>query len=291
MALAWYVGGVTPTQKSVLVALADHADEKGEHVYPGVKRLCKKTSCAERTVRRALADLRDMGLITAVREAAYHHTTEYRLDLPEMQARQDRPAADAPHDLPESPQGVPESPLRGARAAPKPSYNHQEPAEREERARATPNRFWQLPESLNNAPFVKVWARWLQYIDERTIDFTETQAELTLEDLSRVETAVATDSVRTSIRKGWRNIYLPENGSGSPDVSAVTEWESVLSLSSQGKLASLPMGPTRDAVLSVGADRINSMTANQRPFVYKDFRVAYEQATAKSQQQRASAGT
>lgn len=123
MGLAWYVKGLTPAQKAVLVALADHAHDDGTNVYPGVKRLCIKTSLAERTVRRALSDLRSKGIIRIVKRAKFHSTTEYRLDLPEMQALQERPVFLADEDLPESPQGVPESVLRPARDAPKPSVN------------------------------------------------------------------------------------------------------------------------------------------------------------------------
>ena len=128
MGLAWYVGGLTAAQKVVLLALADHANDEGRHIYPGVARLTKKTSCGERTVRRALKSLRDAGVIKMVREATHHSPREYRIDVPEMQARQDTPARAAPHDLPESPPGVPESPNRTARAAPNPSSNHHEPS-------------------------------------------------------------------------------------------------------------------------------------------------------------------
>lgn len=136
MDLAFYVSGLSPAQKAVLVALADHASNDGRKVFPAVDRLQKKTSYAERTVRRALSDLRDMGLIHVVREAKYHRPTEYALDLPEMQSRQDRPARDAPHDLPESPPDLPESAERPARDAPKPPYNPQEPPEGKYNGRA-----------------------------------------------------------------------------------------------------------------------------------------------------------
>jgi hypothetical protein len=131
MALAWYVDDLTPAQKAVLVALADHADDEGNRVYPSVQRIGIKTSYAERTVRRALADLRNIGLVHIVKEATHHAPTEYRLDLPQMQVMQYRPATNAGHGVPENTAGVPESANRPATNAPKPSYNHQkEPSER-----------------------------------------------------------------------------------------------------------------------------------------------------------------
>lgn len=133
MNLAFYVGGLSPAQKAVLVALANYASPDGGQAFPSVERMVFMTSYAERTVRRALKDLRGMGLIKVDRESKYHSTTEYRLDLSQMQALQDRPARDAPHDLPENTEDLPESANRPARDAPNPSYNqnnnrHNEPS-------------------------------------------------------------------------------------------------------------------------------------------------------------------
>jgi len=52
-----------PSAKAVLVALADHADERGI-CWPSVARLCRFTSLAERTVRAALHRLVDAGAIS-----------------------------------------------------------------------------------------------------------------------------------------------------------------------------------------------------------------------------------
>lgn len=148
MDLAFYVKGLTPPQKSVLVALADHAHDDGSSVYPSVARLVLKTSFAERTIRRALADLQQKELIHEVKPAVYHFPTEFRLNVALMKSLQEKPKevlkkhlsglADLPDrqvspetDLPERQEGVPESPedlperqRRPARAAPKPSFNH-----------------------------------------------------------------------------------------------------------------------------------------------------------------------
>jgi hypothetical protein len=117
MRLAWRVADLTPAQKVVLLALADHADAEGGHVYPSVARLVVKTSCGERTVRRALGQLREAKIIQVVQAASHHRSTEYRLDVARMKARQ---------------VDLPERHSRPARAAPYPSYNHQDPSEREE---------------------------------------------------------------------------------------------------------------------------------------------------------------
>lgn len=128
MSLAWYVDGLTPAQKAVLVALADHANDDGRHVYPGAKRIAIKTSYTTRTVRRALADLREMGLITVARESSHHRPTEYEIDLTECRARQARPDTESGHDLTEDPGDLTEDPERPDRGSGKPSVNHQEPS-------------------------------------------------------------------------------------------------------------------------------------------------------------------
>lgn len=52
----------TATEVLVLIALSDYADESG-WAYPRVKTLMRRTRLAERTVRQALYNLRDKGVI------------------------------------------------------------------------------------------------------------------------------------------------------------------------------------------------------------------------------------
>ena len=99
MGLCWYTKGLTPAQKVVLVALADHGEDDGSRVFPGVERLTFKTSLSERTVRRVLSDLRGKGLLIVIKDSTFHNTTEYRIDLSELQVLQERPARDAIQDL------------------------------------------------------------------------------------------------------------------------------------------------------------------------------------------------
>lgn len=57
VALAWAFSRapmIPPTDRSVLIALADHADADGVGAFPSVERICRWTSFSERTVRSAL---------------------------------------------------------------------------------------------------------------------------------------------------------------------------------------------------------------------------------------------
>lgn len=71
---------IKPTEKLVLLALADHANPSRTHpdVYPSVGHLAEKTGYGERTVRRALAGLVAQKVIAVV--GKYRgKTTIYRL--------------------------------------------------------------------------------------------------------------------------------------------------------------------------------------------------------------------
>jgi hypothetical protein len=53
----------SPTQKLVLIALANHASPDGTGAFPSVERICRYTCLSERTVRATLGALVELGLI------------------------------------------------------------------------------------------------------------------------------------------------------------------------------------------------------------------------------------
>ena len=84
----------------VLLAMADHANDQGESVYPSVARLAWKTGCSERHVQRAMTYLREKGILIKVAEPRYHRPTEYKIDM----SRASRKQAFAPQGVtPRSP--------------------------------------------------------------------------------------------------------------------------------------------------------------------------------------------
>lgn len=64
-AWAWSVRGTGPTPKLVLAALADQADDDG-WCWPSQAVIAERCEMGERTVRRHIATLRDLGLLTPV---------------------------------------------------------------------------------------------------------------------------------------------------------------------------------------------------------------------------------
>lgn len=70
----------------VAVTLAGFGNADGTKVFPGVKLLAKCTKRGERTVKRALARLRELELLTLVASGSRHglgRADEYRLTYPE----------------------------------------------------------------------------------------------------------------------------------------------------------------------------------------------------------------
>ena len=74
---------LTPSQKLVAIALADHCHDDGSEARPSQDLLIQKTGLSERTVRNTLRDLVDAGVVVVDRPAAQHRPNCYRFPIPE----------------------------------------------------------------------------------------------------------------------------------------------------------------------------------------------------------------
>ena len=63
MTIAWGIEGLDPTQKLVLLKLADNANETDYVAFPSISTIAKQAGCSTRTVQRHLANLEQRGLI------------------------------------------------------------------------------------------------------------------------------------------------------------------------------------------------------------------------------------
>lgn len=61
---------IPPTVKHVALTLSTYGDTDGTHIYPSVALLARTTCLGERTVRRSLDELRELGLIERVRRGS-----------------------------------------------------------------------------------------------------------------------------------------------------------------------------------------------------------------------------
>lgn len=77
---------VAPNVKFTAQTLASYGDRDGTRIRPGNKRLAAVTGYEERTIVRALTQLRILGLIEVSRRGGGRHgkgrATEYRLTIP-----------------------------------------------------------------------------------------------------------------------------------------------------------------------------------------------------------------
>lgn len=130
-AMAWAFGvqGVTSTQKLVLLALADHANEHGE-CWPGLTKLGAKCCLTRRSAYRTLGELRDLGLVAVIQDGTRAgETNRYRLNLAWGQkvprdGKTLGTKSPQPRDR-KSPEVGTQSPKGRDCASPKPSMNHQ----------------------------------------------------------------------------------------------------------------------------------------------------------------------
>jgi biotin operon repressor len=121
--------GLTPTEKLVLLKLADNANDDGL-CWPSREHIVRHTGCSEATVKRTLRSLKRKGFIDVepqIREGGLQGVNLYRLNL-------------SPWGVTVSPQGGHSDPARGVTVSPG-TVNNQTPRESHARGRARDARF------------------------------------------------------------------------------------------------------------------------------------------------------
>ena len=74
---------LTPTQKLVAIALADHCHDDGSEARPSQALLCLKTGLSERTVRSTLSSLVSAGVLRLERRSGAHRPNVYYFPIPD----------------------------------------------------------------------------------------------------------------------------------------------------------------------------------------------------------------
>lgn len=98
---------LTPAQKLVLLALADHAYDDGSSCRPGLDWIAAKVGYSLRQVRRHMAELKRAGLVREVTPPRRHRPAEYALRFPQFphlrKSREDTGDRMGGHPRPPSP--------------------------------------------------------------------------------------------------------------------------------------------------------------------------------------------
>ncbi|WP_185802962.1 helix-turn-helix domain-containing protein [Pontivivens nitratireducens] len=128
MSRIWESGGLKPTEKLILLSLADHANDDGV-CYPSLARLVAKTGLSERGAQSTIKNLEERGWLQIERNAGPRGCNVFTVLTPELDAeppqevrprRRCTPAGGAPNPR----RRCTPTPAGGA---PEPSFNHQEP--------------------------------------------------------------------------------------------------------------------------------------------------------------------
>lgn len=180
---------VTPTQKLVLLALCDCANDQGE-CYPSVPHLEEKTSLSERSVQGAVRDLEVCGVLR--RHMRSGRATVYRLTPAAYAPPQQLPPA-APAPTPAAVAPPPPQHLHHTPAAPAPR-TIKEPSVEPSLKRKSPARAPDLPRPDGVAE--QVWVDWLTLRKAKRAPVTQTvidgaigeaaKADMPLEDFLRL---------------------------------------------------------------------------------------------------------
>jgi hypothetical protein len=122
MALCWPLE-IAPTAKSVLISLADNANDAGV-CWPSIPTICKRTCFSERAVHRAIRDLEVAGLLVADRGDGRHTRYTITASQPPQHVRprtSDAPADAAvePPQQRQSPPQIRQEPPQQVRSNPK----------------------------------------------------------------------------------------------------------------------------------------------------------------------------
>lgn len=119
---AIFDGDLPPTDRLVMLALADHANDDG-FCYPSVGRLTKRTGLGERTVQKAIQRLAELGALEVRKNGGPKGVNIYIITVAPPQQRHPRSSGTpAAKDVNPRSSGTPTP----AAAAPETSLNHKE---------------------------------------------------------------------------------------------------------------------------------------------------------------------
>jgi hypothetical protein len=228
----WYVSTVEGSDRLVLLALADFADEDG-NCFGSWGKLCQKTRLCRATVANSLKRLRDAGHLVMVekghRKLAGDGAEASIWKIPgvcEMGLKL-RPVQDI------DPSGLNAGPKwskRWTQVVQDLDPNIKKHKEQEERSADAPAAATALPSppsppvsvprpkppkfdpatlSLpHGAGLANAWSEFAQHRREIKAPLTPTAAQRIVADLAAVNEAAAVEALRKSVKHGWRGVFL-----------------------------------------------------------------------------------
>lgn len=236
MGWVWEMQGLSPAEKLVALAYADHAGHDGEGIYPAVRTVARKTGYSRRTVQATTRRLVERGLLEEVGQGP-GGTNEWRLVEAPGGGAESAPGVQELHGggAGAARGGVQNLHGGGAGAAPKPSVNRKEepsfnlfpeeppgdpggwqpqmhiPEDQDSRQlRSNLQELPLVPEALLSRESWAAWCRWLDYRrKEKKTRVTKGSAELVFRDSLRCEIGPGglVEALETSEAGGWLSVH------------------------------------------------------------------------------------
>jgi hypothetical protein len=203
MTACWPLGDMSPAQKSVLVSLADQANDDG-YCWPSIKTITVRTCLSERAVQGAIRWLIAARILRASERSGT--STVYQITPAAYAPPQEmRPAGNAPAPAGAAPPPPQELHPTPAGAAPKPSMNHQLNRHEPKEKRVTAPAFV-LPNWIN----AQHWDAWHSCPKRRKA--TNAQKQMAVEKLAKwrdegVDFAAALENAAIG---GWQGLFKPD---------------------------------------------------------------------------------
>ncbi len=204
MTAAWRLENLSPTQKLVLLSLADNANDQGE-CYPSMAQIARRTCLTDRAVRSAVRSLEELGIVRSVARSGT--STVYFLTIPTPEPDSAPEGHSARNQIPPTPEpdsapprkDVPPTPER--RSA-KPSLN------RQLNRQGTVNRPECVPED--------VWSDFIAIRKAKRAPLTATALSGIEREAEKAGMALP-DAIRMCCERGWQgfNASWIDRGQGS----------------------------------------------------------------------------
>lgn len=219
------------TQKLVLLALADNANDQGE-CFPSISMLVQKCSLSDRAIQKAMGELESSNFLR--RDIRTGQSTMYcitdprtwftpeRTLPPELRSPPPRTTftperGSPPNDVHHTPE--PRSPTPELRSPPGVNHVHPEPSEPSLNHQGTTKRAKPRAMALPDWLPAETWAMWDRYRQSLGRGWTDDAKRLSVVKLGKLRTDGydPTVVVENAIQCGWRGIYPPkvERGGGA----------------------------------------------------------------------------
>ena len=206
MSVVWGIP-MTPTQKLVLLALADNCNDMGE-CYPSILTICEKSGLSERGVQGAISEMEKMGLVNRFmrkgRSTLYTITPAGYAPPQEVHPapRAPAPAPDAPPPPQEvHPTPAPRAPITVNEPSIEPSRNRNK--------NKTQKPAFVLPDWFSDADR-KNWDAWNSIPKRRNA--SNERLEAAIEQLSdwRKQGIDWSQALKNSAVGGWQGLFEPK---------------------------------------------------------------------------------